>query len=109
MSDYRNDLHQKLESARKRVKQGREVSALKSAAPSLFEIIDTEISLEVNRAFADKPLSYEDYLESHGAVRGIKRIRNLLDSREAEAVQASQEVEAIEGNLKQIENDQKHK
>lgn len=109
MSEYTDQLQAKLESARKRVAEGNSVRQLKSSSPMLFEIIDTEISLAVNRAFAEKPLSLEDYLSAHGEVRGIKRIRNLLDSKEAEAVQAHQEVTAIEGNLKQLKDDQKRK
>lgn len=109
MSDYTQDLAAKLEAARKRVRQGREVKALRDSAPTLFEIIDGELSLELNRGYGDKPLSYEDYLESHGAVRGIRRIRSLLDSKEAETVAASQEVEAIDSQLKQFRDDKKSK
>ena len=109
MSDYEQQLGKTLESARKRLRQGREMKTLKSAAPTLFEIIDAEISLEVNRGYGDKPLSYEEYLESHGAHRGIRRIRNLINAKEADEVMASQEVAAIEGNLEQIKNDQKRK
>lgn len=96
-------MEQKLKSARSRVRVGREMKALKQSAPTLFEIIDGEISLEINRGYNDKtPLSYDEYLASHGAVRGIRRIRNLIDSREAEEVQASQEVKAIEDNIKLV-------
>lgn len=109
MSDYTQELAAKLGAARERLKQGREIKALKSAAPTLYEIIDGEISLEINRGYGEKPLSYEEYLESHGAVRGIKRIRNLLDSKEAEEGAAAQEVNAIQDNLKQIQDDQKQK
>lgn len=104
---YVEELEKKLAVSRKRVKEGREMKALKNSAPTLFDIIDTEISLELNRGYGDKPLSHEEYLESHGAVRGIRRIRNLIDSKEAEEVQASQEVSAIQDNLKQIKDDQK--
>lgn len=104
---YVEELEKKLTASRKRVKEGREMKALKNSAPTLFDIIDTEISLELNRGYGDKPLSHEEYLESHGAVRGIRRIRNLIDSKEAEEVQASQEVSAIQDNLKQIKDDQK--
>lgn len=104
---YVQELEAKLAASRKRVKEGREMKALKNSAPTLFDIIDTEISLELNRGYGDTPLTYEQYLASHGAVRGIRRIRNLIDSKEAEEVQASQEVTAIQDNLKQIKNDQK--
>lgn len=105
--DYKQQLQAKLEAARIRVKQGNEARALKKSAPTLFEIIDGEISLEINRGYGQTPLSYNEYLESHGAVRGIKRIRGLLDSREAEADQAVAEAEAIKDNIKRIEDDQK--
>lgn len=105
--DYMVQMNQKLESARKRLKQGKEAKILKDGAPSLFEIIDGEISLVVNRMTQEKALSYDEYLDAHGQVRGILRIRNLIDSREAEAVQAKQEVEALETNVQQIRNDQK--
>ena|SRR6478609_2961484 len=106
---YRQDLTGKLQAAQKRVKQGREVKALKESAPTLFEIIDTEISMEVNRGYGEKALSYEDYLESHGAVRGIKRIRNLLDSKEAEAVSSNEEVTILQKQLKTFDDEQKQK
>jgi hypothetical protein len=105
--DYEQQLSQKLQSARTRVKQGREFKALKASAPSLFEIIDTEVSLILNRAFGEKPLDYDAYLSAHGEMKGIKRIRNLIDSKEAEEVQAAQEVQAIEGQLKQFQDDKK--
>lgn len=102
MADYIQQMEEKLKASRARVKTGREMKALKSSAPTLFEIIDGEISLELNRGYGDEALSYEAYLESHGAVRGIRRIRNLIDSKEAEEVQASQEVTAIEDNIKLV-------
>lgn len=107
MSDYTRDLELKLEAARKRVRQGAEVKQLKANAPTLFEIIDNEISLAVNRMTTSNPLSHEEYLSTHGQVVGIRRIRNILDSREAEEVTASQEVVAIEEQLKQFKDDKK--
>lgn len=104
---YIDELEAKLQSSRNRVKQGREIKALKAGAPTLFEIIDTEISLEVNKGYGEKPLSYDEYLESHGAVRGIKRIRDLINSKEAEEVQAAQEVAAIQEQVKQFKDDKK--
>lgn len=108
-NNYRQDLDAKLKAAQKRVRQGRELKALKESAPSLFEIIDGEISMEVNRGYGENPLSHEDYLESHGAVRGIRRIRNIIDAREAEEGVASQEVQGIQETLKQFDNDKKQK
>ena len=105
MSDYLNDLELKLDAARKRVRKGRQVKALKDAAPDLFEIIDGEISLELNRGYAEKPLTHEEYLESHGAVRGIRRIRNLMDSAEREEIAASQEVRVINDQVEQFKKD----
>ena len=107
MADYVQELELKLEASRNRLKQGREMSAVKSNAPTLFEIIDGEISLAVNRMTQPTPLSYDEYLSAHGEVKGIKRIRDLINSKEAEAVQAQQEVTAIEGQLEQFSNDKK--
>jgi hypothetical protein len=107
MSDYVQELSKKLEAARKRVRQGVEVKQLKASAPTLFEIIDDEISLAVNRMTSPTPLSYEEYLSAHGEVLGIRRIRNLLNSKEIEEVSASEEVRVIEGQLKQFSDDKK--
>lgn len=107
MSDYMQDLAAKLEAARARVRQGNEIKALKASAPTLFEIMDGEISLALNKMTQDTPLSYEEYLSAHGKIIGIKRIRNLLDSKEVEAPSASQEAQAIQDNIKQIQDDQK--
>lgn len=107
MADYVTELNKKLAAARTRVRQGREVKQLKASAPTLFEIIDGEISLELNRGYDIKPLSYEEYLESHGAVRGIKRIRSLLESKEAEEPAAHKEVEALDKQLEQFSDDKK--
>lgn len=104
---YVQELQDKLKARRAVVKQGAQMKALKDGAPELLRIIDDEISLELNRGYGDKPLSYDEYMESHGAVRGIRRIRNLMDAKEADAVGARQEVHAIQDNLKQIKNDQK--
>lgn len=107
-SNYELQLHEKLEAARIRLRQGKEVEALKASAPTLFEIIDGELTLEINKGYNDnKALSYDEYLDSHGAVRGIRKIRNLLNSKEAEAGQAKQEVVALEENIEQIRNDKK--
>lgn len=107
--DYETEQREMLAAASKRLKQGREVKALKAAAPTLYEIMDGEISLIVNKVLllAETPVSYDEYLSLHGKVRGIMRIRNLLDSKEAEEVSASQEVQALQTNLKQIEDDKK--
>jgi len=107
MSDYIQDLNAKLQAARTRVRKGRELKALQDTAPTLFEIIDGEISLAINRAFAEQPLPYEQYLSAHGEMRGIKRIRDLITTKELEAPGASQEVVAIEKQIKQFEDDKK--
>lgn len=107
MSDYTEAMEAKLLSARARVKQGREVKQLKENAPTLFQIIDGEISLSVTKMTAVIPLSYDEYLSQHGRVAGMKSIRDLLNFKEAEEVVASQEVAAIEGQLKQFKNDNK--
>ena len=107
MAEYLDQLEATLQSARKRVRQGRDAKALKAGAPLLFEVIDGEISLVVNKAFADKPLDYDAYLSAHGEVKGIKRIRDLLTSKENDEPGAVEEVKAIEANQKQIKDDQK--
>lgn len=106
-ASYIDQLNEKLAAARKRVRQGREVKALKASAPTLFEIIDGEAHLIYTKTFGDKPLPYDEYLSAHGEMRGIKRIRNLIDSKELEEAAASQEVEAIQDNLKNMQNGKK--
>lgn len=106
---YIEQLHDKLQAARDRLKKGQEAKNLKAGAPTLFEIIDGEISLAVNRMTQDKPLDYESYLSAHGEVKMGKRIRDLINSKEAEAPQAQAEVIAIENNIEQIKNDKKQK
>src|SRR5690349_14895846 len=102
--NYIQDMEEKLKSARTRVKAGREMKALKQSAPTLFEIIDTEITLAVNKMTQDKPVSYDEYVSLHGQVVGIRRIRNLIDAKEVDEVQAAQEVKAIEDNIKLVKN-----
>lgn len=109
MADYLQEVEEKLQAARKRVRQGREVIALKQSAPTLFEIIDTEISLAVNKMTQEKPLDYDTYLSTHGQVVGIRKIRDLLNSKEVEAPQAQQEVTGIEQAVKQFKDEQKQK
>jgi hypothetical protein len=104
---YEQELVAKLEAARKRVHQGRQVKALKDAAPDLFEIIHGEIKLILDKMTAPEPLTHDQYLSMHGQARGIAKIRDLLDSKEKEEVAASQEVAAIQGNLEQIRDDKK--
>lgn len=104
MADYIQEMEEKLKASRARVKVGREMKALKASAPTLFEIIDTEISLAVNKMTQDKPLDYDEYISLHGQVVGIRRIRNLIDSKEVEEVHASQEVKAIEDNIKLVKS-----
>ena len=107
MSDYVQELEAKLKASRNRLKQGREMKALKDSAPTLFEIIDGELSLVVNKMTQVTPLSHDEYLSAHGQVLGIRRIRDLINSKEAEEVVANQEVQAIEEQLEQFSNDQK--
>ena len=109
MADYVQELSAKLEASRTRLKAGREMRALKDSAPTLFDIIDGEISLAVNKMTQPTPLSYDEYLSAHGEVKGIKRIRDLINSKEAEMVVAEQQVQAIEGQLEQFSNDKKQK
>lgn len=104
---YIEDLENKLVAARKRVSQGNEARALKDSAPTLYEIMDTEISLAVNKMTQKEPLSYEDYLSVHGQVVGIRSIRDLLHSKEVEAPAALQEADAIDKQLKQFKQDAK--
>ena len=107
MSDYVQELEAKLKATRQRAKEGEQAKQLKANASVLYDVIDGEISLAVNRAFSDTPLPYEEYLSAHGEVKGIRRIRNLLDAKEVQAGQAQAEVDAIQSNLKQIKDDQK--
>lgn len=102
-ASYRDQLNEKLAAARKRVNQGRQAKALKAGAPALFEIIDGEVSLLLNKAFDVKPLPYDQYLSAHGEMRGMKRIRDLLTAKEVEEEAASQEVEAIRNNLEELD------
>lgn len=104
---YVQQLEEKLEAARNRVKKGREFKNLKAGAPSLFEVIDGEISLAVNKMTQSTPLSYDEYLSVHGQVVGIRRIRDLINSKEIEEGQAAQEVKAIEDNIKLVKNEQR--
>jgi hypothetical protein len=103
---YLEEMEAKLQAARTRVKQGREVKHLKDGAPTLFEIMDSEISIAVTKMTGSVPLTYEEYLSQHGRVMGIKSIRDLLNFKQAEEAQSVQEVEAIEGQLNQFKNDQ---
>ena len=107
MSDYTDQLEAKLQASRNRLKQGNEIKSLKSNAATLFEIIDGEISLVVNKMTTPTPMSYEEYLSAHGQVVGIRKIRDLINSKEAEAVSAQQEVKAIEEQLKQFKDEAK--
>lgn len=107
MDTYVQELEKKLAAARGRVAKGNQIKALKASAPALFEIIDGEISLGLNKLTAEKALSYDDYLEIHGQIVGIRRIRDLLNSKEVEAPAASQEAEAIQTQLKQFDDDKK--
>lgn len=102
MSDYIQDMEKKLQASRERVKKGREMKVLKASAPTLFEIIDGEISLALNKMTQDKPLEYDEYISTHGQIVGIRRIRNLIDSKEVEEAQAAQQVKALEDNIKLI-------
>lgn len=102
---YIEELTLKLAAARKRIRQGVEVKQLKASAPTLFEIMDGEISLAVNKAFSQKPLPHDEYLSVHGQVVGIRRIRDLLNAKEVEEVVAAQEATALQEQLKQFEND----
>jgi hypothetical protein len=104
---YEQQLGEKLESARSRVRMSNQMKALKDNAPALFEVIDTEVYSIYTKAFGDKPLSYDDYLSAHGEMRALKRIRNLVDSKEVDGVMAQQEAQAIQKNLKQIQDDKK--
>ena len=89
------------------MRQGRQVKALKDNAPDLFEVIDLEITLQVGKMTREDALSYDEYLDAHGKIWGLKRARDLLNSKEAEAEAAKQEVEAIQNNIQQIRDDQK--
>lgn len=104
---YEQQLAEKLSAARKRVTQGREVKAMKQSAPAFFEIIDGEVSLLMNRVFGDKALAYDDYLTAHGEMKGMKKIRDILNSKEAEEASSTQEVKAIQENIKQLQDDKK--
>lgn len=107
MADFEQQLNEKLKAARKRVRQGREVKILKKSAPLLFEIMDTEISLSVNRMTGTKPLSHEDYLAEYGKVVGIRQVRSLLESKEVEEKAASDEALALDKQIKQFKDDKK--
>lgn len=107
MADYEQQMRAKLKASRERVKQGREMKALKAGAPTLFEIMDGEISLIVNKMTAPEPMPRDEYLSAHGQVVGIRKVRDLIDFKESEESVSVQEVEAITGQLEQFENDKK--
>jgi len=105
--DYEQELQAKLKSLKDKVRQGREIKALKASAPSLVEIIDGEMSLLATRTFGSTPLSYDEYLSAHGEMKGIKRIRNLIDAKEVEETATAQQVTDIQNQLKQFADDKK--
>lgn len=102
MADYITELETTLAATKNRLKTARKMKIVKDSAPEFFDIIDLEISLAVNRMTQDKPLSYDEYLSAHGEVRGIRRIRNLIDSKLVEEQATAAEVTAIQDNLKLV-------
>lgn len=107
MSDYIEALNKKLVAAQKRVRLGNEFKQLKANAPSLFEIIETEIDIAFVKLTQDKPLPHDEYLSLQGQVVGMRKIMNLIASAEAEMPSAAQEAVAIEEQLKQFKDDKK--
>lgn len=96
------ELNDKLNAARKRVNKSRNFKAIQEASPDLLEVMDLEVSLALNRMTADEALSYDEYLSEHGVVKGIRKIRNLMNSAIAEEQSASNEVNEIEKQIKSI-------
>src|SRR5574343_2064157 len=105
MANYLDDLNTKLKVAQNRLSKGRQMKTLKETAPDLLEIIDTEVSLSINRMNQSTPLTYEEYLSEHGVGKGLRRIRDLINAAEADAVVAAREANVISEQVKQIEND----
>lgn len=101
---YIQEMEAKLKAAQSRVKQGREMKALKAGAPSLVEIIDGEITLAVNKMTQENPLNFNEYLSLHGQVVGIRRIRDLMNSKEVEEVHAAAEAKSIQDNIELVKN-----
>lgn len=99
MDDYIKNLTAKRDAARKRVNEGRAVKALKDNAPALFELIDTEISLALNRMTQPTPLSDRDYLAAHGEIKALQRIRSVLEAREVEEVAQAEQAKILDEQL----------
>lgn len=107
MSDYIQELEANLNAARKRATTGTQVKVLKSNAPALFDVIDGEVTLLVNKMTAADPLDRDTYLDIHGQLRGIMRIRDLLNAKEAEADAAIAQTQDVESQLKQMKAERK--
>lgn len=99
---YRQELEEQLVSARERIRQGREAKNLKDNSKVLYEIIDLEISLLVNEMAGGTPLDRDTYLDVHGQLKGIRRIRDLLESKIVELPSVEQTAEATQNQLESL-------
>lgn len=102
---YIEQLEDTLAQKRKDIADARHIKVLKSAAPLLFEIMDTEVSLLLNKMTQDEPLTHEQYLSAHGQVVGVRRIRNLLTKKESGEENALVEAKVIEDQLGELKKD----
>src|SRR5690349_8586155 len=102
MEKYQKELVEKLAAAQKRVRQGRAVKALKDNAPDLFEIIDIEITLGLNKLTQPEPLSDREHLATHGYIKGLQKARDIMNAVEKQEVSAAAEARAVDEQLQSI-------
>lgn len=102
MSDYKQTLMAQLELNRKKINKARSLTAFKEGVPDILDVVSDEISKRVDSMTAKSPLSYEDYLDAHGAVRALRDFNDILTSSEAKAASIEPVIKTQEDQLKQV-------
>lgn len=105
MADYRKELGARLASAQRRVRMGVIAKALNDSKDSvaLFAIIDEEISVIANDILGTKPLDEKEYISKHGEMKGLKRLRQMIEYYGKDHDTAAAEVEVLRKQLKDLD------
>lgn len=94
---YRDQLDKDIAAAQKRVSDGVAASNFleTSEGKLIQDWINMSVSRELDKMTAKVPMTDEEYLESHGAVRVLKEFNVMLQSKAAVGTAAQAEVEAL--------------
>lgn len=102
--DYLEQREAKLEEKRKKLAKAVKSKQFKESGSGelVLDFLNEQISRDLNKAFGQEPLTYEQYLSTHGKVKAMQLLIAQIDGSAEQEASLQEEVKLDEQAIKDI-------